>query len=84
MSVVCSNHNLAVLEDIVLSFQLHSFAFDVLSSCSADALANEKLSEWFGLLFQQVEHLAESVADLTTFEAYLRDEVDMKNNSSCS
>ena len=73
MSVLCSDHNLAKLEEINSELEVHCYALELLKNAEGFQWPGTR----FYLLFERIDFLQQTCKDLQTFEAALRQGKDL-------
>lgn len=68
MSIVCSSHNMDILEDLIVDLEAHSCALDLLVPKFRDKWTDTHIY----LLIERVDFLRQTTEDLSNLEQALR------------
>ncbi len=78
MSVICSSHNLSVLEELVIDLQAHSYALDLLITNNPDTWTDARIH----LLFGRLDFLRQTAEDFALLEQALRQGYNLNTGQS--
>lgn len=76
MAIICSSHNLGVLDSLMNEFRLRLYVLKLLSNLDYEEFKQDE-NHWFGCLYAVVCLLEQSLTDFETFEKCLRAERNM-------